>query len=87
MQYTDHGSSAKLVQYYGVSSPHSNAKVTEILKTDLPLLCKLHNSGKLHNLIIKFDIQENQAVKNSQDRLSSLFSLKINLRNNKNDLR
>jgi len=27
-----HGSSAKLVQYNGVISPHSNAKVIEILK-------------------------------------------------------
>jgi len=25
--------------YNGVSSPHSNAKVIEILKKDLPLLC------------------------------------------------
>jgi len=29
-----HGSSAKLVQYTGVSSPHSNVKVTDILKED-----------------------------------------------------
>jgi len=34
-----HGSSAKLVQYNGVSNQHSNAKVIEILKIDLPLLC------------------------------------------------
>jgi len=34
-----HGSSAKPVQYNGVSSPHSNAKVIEILKKDLPLFC------------------------------------------------
>jgi len=39
VQYTDHGSSAKLVQHNGVSSPHSTAKVIEILKKDLPLLC------------------------------------------------
>jgi len=36
-----HGSSAKLVLYSfnGVRSLHSNAKVIEILKKDLPLLC------------------------------------------------
>ena len=28
-----------LVQYNDVSSPHFNAKVIEILKKDLPLLC------------------------------------------------
>jgi len=34
-----HGSSAKLVQYIGVSSLHTNAKAIEMLKKDLPLLC------------------------------------------------
>jgi len=41
----------------------------------------------LFNLIINFNIQENQAVKNSQDHISSIFSLKIHRRNNKNALR
>jgi len=40
----------------------------------------------LLNSIIKFNIQENQVVKNSQDHISSVFSLKINLQNNKNAL-
>jgi len=31
----------------------------------------------LLNLIIKFNIQENQVVKNSQYHISSVFSLKI----------
>jgi len=39
------------------------------------------------NLIIKFNIQENQVAKNSQDHISSVFSLKINRQNNKNALR
>ena len=39
------------------------------------------------NLIIKFNIQENQVVKNSQDHISSVFSLKIHRQNNKNALR
>jgi len=39
------------------------------------------------NLIIKFNIQENQVAKNSQDDISSVFSLKINRQNNKNALR
>jgi len=30
---------SKLVQYNGVGSPHSNAKVIEILKKNLLLLC------------------------------------------------
>jgi len=34
-----HSSPAKLVQYNEVSSPHSDAKVIEIMKKDLPLLC------------------------------------------------
>jgi len=41
----------------------------------------------LSNLIIKFNIQENQVVKNSQDHISSVFSLKINRQSNKNALR
>jgi len=41
----------------------------------------------LLNLIIKFNIQENQVVKNSQDHISSVFSLKIHRQNNKNALR
>jgi len=41
----------------------------------------------LVNLIIKFIIQENQVVKNSQDHIFSVFSLKIHLQNNKNALR
>jgi len=40
VQYTDHGSSAKLVQNNGVSSPHSNAEVIEVLQNYLPMLCK-----------------------------------------------
>ena len=36
-----HGSSVKLVQYSGVNSPLSNAKVIEILTKDLPLLCNV----------------------------------------------
>jgi len=31
----------------------------------------------LLNLIIEFNIQENQVVKNSQDYISSIFSVKI----------
>ena len=41
----------------------------------------------LLNLIIKFNIQENQVVKNSQDHISSVFTLKIHRQNNKNALR
>jgi len=41
----------------------------------------------LLNLIIKFNIQENQVVKNSQDHVSFVFSLKIHCQNNKNALR
>jgi len=41
----------------------------------------------LFNLIINFNIQENQAVKNSQDHISSAFSLKIHRQNKKNALR
>jgi len=41
----------------------------------------------LLNLIIKFNIQENQVVKNSHDQISSVFSLKIHRQNNKNALR
>jgi len=41
----------------------------------------------LLNLIMKFNIQENQVVKNSQDHISSVFSLKIYRQNNKNALR
>jgi len=41
----------------------------------------------LLNLIMKFNIQENQVVKNSQDHISSVFSLKIRRQNNKNTLR
>ena len=37
----------------------------------------------LLNLIIKFNIQENQVVKNSQDHISSVFSLKSHRQNNK----
>jgi len=40
----------------------------------------------LLNLIIKFNVQENQVVKNSQDHISSVFSLKIHLQNDKNAL-
>jgi len=38
----------------------------------------------LLNLIIKFNIQEIQVVKNSQDHISSVFSLKIHRQNIKN---
>jgi len=41
----------------------------------------------LLNLIIKFNIQEIQVVKNSQDHISSVFSLKIHRQNIKNGLR
>jgi len=41
----------------------------------------------LLNLIIKFNIQDNQVVKNSQDHISSVFSLKIHRQNIKNPLR
>jgi len=41
----------------------------------------------LLNLIIKFNIQENQVGKNSQDYISSVSSLKIHCQNNKNALR
>jgi len=41
----------------------------------------------LLKLIIKFNNQEIQVVKNSQDHISSVFSLKINRQNNKNALR
>jgi len=40
----------------------------------------------LLNSIIKFNIEENQEVKNSEDHISSVFSLKIYLQNNKNAL-
>jgi len=38
----------------------------------------------LLNLMIKFNIQEIQVVKNSQDHISSVFSLKIHRQNIKN---
>jgi len=41
----------------------------------------------LLNLIIKFNIQQNHVVKNSQDHISSVFSFKIHRQNNKNALR
>ena len=41
----------------------------------------------LLNLIIKFNIQEIQVVKNSEDHISSVFSLKIHRQNIKNALR
>ena len=41
----------------------------------------------LFNLIINFNIQENQAVKNSQDHNSSVFSLKVIVKITKNPLR
>jgi len=41
----------------------------------------------LLNLITKFNIQETQVVKNSQDHISSVFSLKIHRQNIKNALR
>jgi len=41
----------------------------------------------LLNLIMKFNIQEKQVVKNSQHHISSVFSLKIHRQNNKNALR
>jgi len=37
----------------------------------------------LLNSIIKFNIQENQIVKNSQNHISSIFSLRIHRQNNK----
>jgi len=40
----------------------------------------------LLNLIIKFNILKIQVVKNSQDNISSGFSLKIHRENNKNAL-
>jgi len=40
----------------------------------------------LLNLIIKFNILENQVVKNSQDHISSVFSLKTHRQNIKNAL-
>jgi len=41
----------------------------------------------LLNSIIKFNIQEVQVVKNSEDHFSSVFSLKIHRQNIKNFLR
>jgi len=41
----------------------------------------------LLNLITKFNIQENQVAKNSQDHISSVLSLKIHRQNIKNALR
>ena len=41
----------------------------------------------LLSLIIKFNIQENQVVKNSEDHISSVFSLKIHRQIIKNALR
>jgi len=41
----------------------------------------------LLNLIIKFNIQENQLVKNNQDHIYSVISLKIHRQNIKNALR
>jgi len=40
----------------------------------------------LLNLIIKFNIQEIQVVKNGEDHISSVFSLKIHRQNIKNAL-
>jgi len=40
----------------------------------------------LLNLIIKFNIQEIQAIKNSQDHIFSVFSLKIHRENIQNAL-
>jgi len=40
----------------------------------------------LLNLIIKFNIQGSQVVKNSQDHISSVFSLNIHRQNIKNAL-
>jgi len=41
----------------------------------------------LLNLSIKFNMLENQVVKNNQDHISSVFSLKIHRQNIKNALR
>jgi len=41
----------------------------------------------LLNLIIKFNIQENQLVKNNQEYIYSVISLKIHRQNIKNGLR
>jgi len=41
----------------------------------------------LLNLIIKFNIQEIQVVKNSQNHISSVFALKIHSQNINNALR
>jgi len=41
----------------------------------------------LLNLIVKFNIQEIQAVKKSQDHISSVSSLKIHRQNINNSLR
>jgi len=41
----------------------------------------------LLKLIVKFNIQENQVVKNSQHHLSSVFAFKVHCQNNKNALR
>jgi len=41
----------------------------------------------LLNLMIKFNIQENHVVKNSQHHIYSVFSLKIHLQNDTNALR
>jgi len=41
----------------------------------------------LLNVIVILNIQENQVVKNSQEHISSIFSLKIHRQNNKNALR
>jgi len=41
----------------------------------------------LLNSIIKFNIQENWVVKNSQDHISCVYSLKIHRENNKHALR
>jgi len=40
----------------------------------------------LLNLIINFNIQENQVVKNNEDHICSVFSLKIDRQNDKNAL-
>jgi len=55
-------------------------------ESDAALFAKVLVKALL-NLIIKFNIQENQVVKNSQDHISSVFSLKIHRQNVKSAFR
>jgi len=56
-------------------------------KSNAANIAKALVTALLKNLSIKFNIQEIQVVRTSQDHISSVFSLKIHRQNNKNALR